>query len=70
MLECQSQLVFHVLLNTESSARLFPGQISLEYAVGDSFDNALAETINGLYKAKLIHKQSWKNREAVLNWPP
>lgn len=21
--------------------------------------------INGLYKVKLIHKQSWKNREAV-----
>ena len=39
-------------------------------SVGDSYDNALAETIYGLYKAKLIHKQSWKNREAVLNWPP
>ncbi|STY68055.1 Uncharacterised protein [Micrococcus luteus] len=23
--------------------------------VGDSFDNALAETVNGLYKAALIH---------------
>ncbi len=34
-------------------------------SVGDSYDNALAETINGLYKAELIHKQSWKNREAV-----
>ena len=33
--------------------------------VGDSYDNALAETINGLYKAELIHRQSWKNREAV-----
>ncbi|MDH5859292.1 IS3 family transposase [Lampropedia aestuarii] len=32
---------------------------------GDSYDNALAETINGLYKAELIHRQSWKNREAV-----
>lgn len=30
-----------------------------------SVDNALAETINGLYKAELIHKQSWKKREAV-----
>ena len=28
--------------------------------------NALAETINGLYKAELIHKRApWKNREAV-----
>ena len=32
---------------------------------GDSYDNALAETINGLYKAKLIYCQSWKSREAV-----
>lgn len=40
---------------------------------GDSYDNALAETINGLYKTELIHKQGpWKNRESVelatLNW--
>ncbi|TCV75191.1 integrase-like protein [Methylomonas methanica] len=34
-------------------------------SVGDSYDNALAETINGLYKTELIHKQSWKNREAI-----
>ena len=34
-------------------------------SVGDSYDNALAETINGLYKAEVIHRQSWKNREAV-----
>ncbi len=33
---------------------------------GDSYDNALAETINGLYKAELIHKRGpWKTREAV-----
>ena len=35
-------------------------------SVGDSYDNALAETINGLYKAELmIHRRSWKSREAV-----
>ena len=34
-------------------------------SVGDSYDNALAETINGLYKAEVIHRQSWRNREAV-----
>ena len=34
-------------------------------SVGDSYDNALAETINGLYKAEVIHRQSWKNRDAV-----
>jgi transposase InsO family protein len=33
---------------------------------GDSYDNALAETINGLYKAEMIHKQApWKSRESV-----
>jgi putative transposase len=41
-------------------------------SVGDSYDNALAETINGLYKAEVIHRQSWKNRQAVelatLDW--
>ncbi len=42
---------------------------------GDSYDNALAETINGLYKAELIHRRStWKTRESVelatLQWVP
>src|SRR5512135_1851550 len=33
---------------------------------GDSYDNALAETINGLYKAELIHKRApWKTKAAV-----
>jgi putative transposase len=33
---------------------------------GDSYDNALAETINGLYKAEMIHRRApWKNRESV-----
>jgi putative transposase len=33
---------------------------------GDSYDNALAETINGLYKAELIHHRApWKTKEAV-----
>ncbi len=26
---------------------------------GDSYDNALAESFNGLYKAELIHRRSW-----------
>ena len=34
-------------------------------SVGDSHDNALAETTNGLYKAELIHRRSWKSVEAV-----
>ena len=32
---------------------------------GDSYDNALAETINGLYKAEMIHRRSWPTRESV-----
>ncbi len=33
---------------------------------GDSYDNALAETINGLYKAEMIHRRGpWKSRESV-----
>lgn len=41
-------------------------------SVGDSYDNALAESINGLYKTEVIHRQSWKNRQevelATLEW--
>ena len=33
---------------------------------GDSYDNALAESVNGLYKAELIHRRApWKTRAAV-----
>ncbi len=40
---------------------------------GDSYDNALAETINGLYKTEVIrHKGPWKDLKSVematLNW--
>lgn len=35
-------------------------------SVGDSYDNALAETINGLYKTEVIRRRApWKNLEAV-----
>ena len=42
-------------------------------SVGDSYDNALAETINGLYKTEVIRKRGpWKNIEdveyATLEW--
>jgi putative transposase len=41
--------------------------------VGDSYDNALAETINGLYKTEVIRRRSsWRNLEevewATLEW--
>lgn len=33
---------------------------------GNRYDNALADTINGLYRAELIHHRApWKMREAV-----
>ena len=41
-------------------------------SVGDSYDNALAETIDGLYKAEVVHRRSWRSREelelATLRW--
>ncbi len=42
-------------------------------SVGDSYDNALAETINWLYKAEVIHKLGpWKTVDevefATLEW--
>ena len=45
------------------------GEAGIEPSVGskgDSYDNALAETINGLYKAELIHRKApWKTKESV-----
>ncbi|HAY0041724.1 TPA: IS3 family transposase [Escherichia coli] len=41
-------------------------------STGDSYDNAMAESINGLYKAEVIHRKSRKNRAeeelATLTW--
>ena len=35
-------------------------------SVGDSYDNALAETINGLFKTEVIRRRGpWRNLEAV-----
>ena len=35
-------------------------------SVGDSYDNAPAETINGLFKAEVIHRRGpWRSLEAV-----
>jgi putative transposase len=45
------------------------GEAGIEPSVGsrgDSYDNALAETINGLYKTELIHRRApWKTMESV-----
>ncbi|CFQ59799.1 putative transposase for insertion element IS1669 [Yersinia similis] len=41
-------------------------------STGDSYDNALAESVNGLYKAEVNHRKSWKTRQdvklATLEW--
>ena len=35
-------------------------------SVGDNYDNALAETINGLYKTEVIRRRGlWRNLDAV-----
>ena len=35
-------------------------------SVGDSYDNALTETINGLYKTEVVHRRGpWRSFEAV-----
>jgi hypothetical protein len=43
-----------------------PASNRLWAARADSYDNALAETIDGLYKVELIHRRGpWKTKEAV-----
>ncbi|HAU8004330.1 IS3 family transposase [Escherichia coli] len=48
------------------------GLLASTGSTGDSYDNAIAESINGLYKAEVIHRKSWKNRAevelATLTW--
>src|SRR3954470_15291689 len=74
--ECPSQPSVQVLRRLFDSAQY----VSIKYterlakagvepsvgSVGDSYDNALAETINGLYKAEVIHRRGpWRSFEAV-----
>lgn len=51
---------------TDAGIRSSPGTI------GDSYDNALVETINSLYKTELIYNQTWHSCTEVkwvtLNW--
>ncbi|MBI1104591.1 IS3 family transposase [Escherichia coli] len=48
------------------------GLLASTGSTGDSYDNAMAESINSLYKAEVIHRKSWKNRAevelATLTW--
>ncbi|ENB56114.1 integrase core domain protein [Escherichia coli P0298942.6] len=48
------------------------GLLASTGSTGDSYDNAMAESINGLYKAEVIHRKGWKNcaevELATLTW--
>lgn len=56
-----------------SDALITAGVTASVGTVGDSYDNALAETVNGLYKAELIHRhRTWPTvtaaEIATLDW--
>jgi putative transposase len=61
-------------LSSRSTERLAEAGIATSVGSrGDSYDNALAETVNGLYKAELIYRRGpWRGREdlelATLEW--
>ncbi|SRR12610.1 transposase [Shigella sonnei] len=64
---------FRDLARAWASARLKEaGLLASTGSTGDSYDNAMAEIIKGLYKAEVIHRKSWKNRTevelATLTW--
>ena len=54
-------------LSIRYTERLAEAQINASVgSVGDSYDNALSETINGLYKPEVIRRRGpWKNIEAI-----
>lgn len=41
------------------------GLLASTGSTGDSYGNAMAESINGLYKAEVIHRKSWKSHAEV-----
>jgi transposase InsO family protein len=70
----------HLAPHTDFRDRLYSQYVSIRYtehlakagiepsvsSVGDSYDNALAETINGLCKAEVIHRRGrWRSFETV-----
>ena len=76
---CTGQLIHHSdrgsqYVSIRYSERLAEAGIESSVgSVGDSYDNALAETINGLYKAEVIYKRrSWRSHAevelATLEW--
>ena len=77
-----AQLIHHSDRGVQYLAIRYTDRLADEPAVtsvgskGDSFDNALAETVNGLYKTELIYRRGpWKTMEqlelatgAWVNW--
>ena len=67
-----SHLVHHSDRGVQYLAIRYTERLAEEQAVasvgskGDSFDNALAETVNGLYKTELIHRRGpWKTMDQL-----
>jgi transposase InsO family protein len=68
----QNKLVHHSdrgsqYLSIKYTERLAEAKIAPSVgSIGDCYDNALAETINGLFKAEVIHRRGpWRSCEAV-----
>ena len=66
------ELIHHSDAGSQYTSVRFTEHLELEGispsigSVGDAYDNALMETINGLYKTELIHRRApWKTKEAV-----
>ncbi|XVQ06892.1 transposase [Spirillospora sp. CA-255316] len=48
------------------------GVVASVGSVADSYDNAMAEALNGTFKAELINRQTWRTRDqveyAIVEW--
>jgi hypothetical protein len=64
----------HIYLSVRYTATLAAAGVTCSAGtVGDSYDNALAETVNGLFKAELIRRHGpWRDLHhlelAILEW--
>ena len=63
---CLPSLVYDTSVRGARARRCTRARPASVGSVGDSYDNALAETIIGLYKAEVIHARGpWRAHEAV-----
>lgn len=42
-----------------------PGRGRLVGSVADSYDNAMAESLNATFKTELIHRRTWRSRDQI-----